>query len=131
MSYQHHNKKEVKSYSAQSAFPNPGSADTIYIDTTSNTPYYFDTVSGTYKPLSAPATAGVSVYVQSSSTTKPSPAVEGDELLVEVNGEVTENWIFDGTTWKQIPISKEDGTFYGTAEPTSTDNVLNDMYFIT
>jgi hypothetical protein len=108
--YQNHYKKEVKSYSTLSAFPTTGSADKIYIDEATNTPYYWNGTA--YVPLSSPAADTVSVYVQSSSTTKPSPGVEGDELIVTdtglASGTILEQWIYDSTTstWIQRPNDK-------------------------
>jgi hypothetical protein len=106
---QQYNLKEVKSFANQAGFPATGTADVIYIDKATNTPYYW---TGTaYAPLSSPAGDTVSVYIQSSSTTKPSPAIEGDELIITSNGQatggvVTEQWIFDGTNWIQLPNDK-------------------------
>ena len=108
MVHQEFNKKEVKSFANQAGFPATGTADVIYIDKNTNTPFYWN--GSAYVPLSSPAADTVSVYVQSSSTTKPSPAVESDTLIITDNGlatgTITEQWIYDGTTWIQLPNDK-------------------------
>jgi hypothetical protein len=98
----------VQPFANQAGFPATGEEGVIYIDETTKTPFFWD--GNSYEPLSSPGVP-ISVYIQSSSTTKPSPAVEGDELIVTSNGQatggvVTEQWIFDGSTWIQMPNDK-------------------------
>jgi hypothetical protein len=95
-----------------SSLPSIGDTNSIYYNTTDGFYYGWNSVTNQFDNLSKGGDP-ISVYIQSSSTTKPSPAVEGDELIITSNGQatggvVTEQWIFDGTTstWIQRPNDK-------------------------
>lgn len=90
----------------------PASGDTrhIYYNSTNGHYYGWNPVTNQFDDLSS-AGSSINVFVQSSSNTKPSSAVKGDELVITSNGQatggvVTEQWIFDGTDWIQRPNDK-------------------------
>ena len=100
------NNKVIKKVSS---LPSTGDTNSIYYNTTDGFYYGWNSVTNQFDNLSQGGDP-ISVYIQSSSTTKPSPAVEGDELIVTDNGlatgNVLEQWIFDGSTWIQMPNDK-------------------------
>lgn len=105
MSYQSHNIKEVQAYdnftilSAQ-----PGKENKIYIDKATNIPYRWDSATNSY--IAIGSQGGSTVTIQSSSTTKPTNPKEGDELIIESGGVITEQWLYDGSAWIQRPSDK-------------------------
>jgi len=88
---------------------NTGTLPRFVENTTNGSKWYID-ATGVAELIYSPTTAGGgNVTIQTSSTTKPTSPVKGDELIITSNGTetgtVTEEWIYSGTAWIKRPTA--------------------------